>query len=586
MKYFDNFKFKSKIKSIILFQTIMIVVIGVIGFYIIISMYRDKIYKQTTHIVKLLTGEVDNKLKRIDKFSFEILSNNEIQVLLKTINEAGVPYEAFLASNRLRDKILQYSFVEDYICSIGIIDGNDKSYIEGIGRANMDQEQIEKILATPKVNGGSVVWIEPENSSDNILAVRCIREIKDISLKKLGLLVIQINKSKLIENNFNYFLKDSYYFAIASDDTIILEEDNKIRINPLDLKIGDISGNYIRRIDGKNYYISFNTSDYTGWKLIFALPYERIMLQITKILIIIILCCLAAFVLITYIGITFSGKLIMPLERLTSKMSEAKEEWFKKEEYADYLQSISFINNGNKDEIGFLENDFKLLVNQINHLLKENYDRQIKVKEWQLKALQSQINPHFLYNTLESIHWMAKANNQEDISSMVKSLGRLLRNSIYKADFVISIGEEIEVLKEYINIQKYRFGERLSVNFTIEEDLLELKIPNLTIQPIVENSINYALEVMLENCVINILACKSGEDIRLVVEDNGPGVDSLKLSKLKKMEVEASGSGIGLKNIDDRIKNIFGDGYGLDIESKQGEGFRVEVHIPLKKEVI
>lgn len=284
-------------------------------------------------------------------------------------------------------------------------------------------------------------------------------------------------------------------------------------------------------------------------------------------------------IFVIYGGIKFSSKIINPLEKLTSKMKEVNKQWYESPQYKEYLNHIPFINNENKDEISFLESDFKLLVDKINDLVKENYEEKIVMKEWQIKALQAQINPHFLYNTLDSIHWLAKINDQNQIAMMIKSLGNLLRNSIYKSNYVVSIKEEVGILEDYINIQKFRFQERLNVNINIKEEVLNFKIPNLVLQPLVENSISYALEVLVDVCKIDVFSIEEDNCIKLVVMDNGPGVNEERLEKLRKMEIQPSSSGIGLKNINERMKLIFGDKYNLFIDSEEGKWFRVELCI-------
>ncbi|NRG34939.1 sensor histidine kinase, partial [Niallia circulans] len=197
-------------------------------------------------------------------------------------------------------------------------------------------------------------------------------------------------------------------------------------------------------------------------------------------------------------------------------------------------------------------------------------------------ALQAQINPHFLYNTLESINWQAKMNRQTDISSMVESLGYLLRNAISAKNDAVLLEEEIFIVDHYIRIQKYRYGDRLTFHKMIPPETKNCYIPKLMIQPLVENAIHYALEQMIEPCKITVRAVLRENNLHITVEDNGPGMEEELLARVRKQEVKTRGTGIGLYNIDSRIKLLYGEEFGLIIKSKRGTGTQVHLIIPNK----
>jgi two-component system sensor histidine kinase YesM len=232
------------------------------------------------------------------------------------------------------------------------------------------------------------------------------------------------------------------------------------------------------------------------------------------------------------------------------------------------------------DEVGQLKRTFRMMIQQINELITENYSKQLTIKETQFKALQAQINPHFLYNTLESINWLAKSNGQPQISKMVESLGFLLRNSISLKEALITVEEELDIVMNYITIQRFRFEERLVFELDVPADARALLLPKLTLQPLIENSIHYALESMLEPCHIRIWTKREQGRLILVVEDNGPGMEEGLLEQVRKGEAPTRGSGIGLRNIEERIILAFGEGYGVSVESEQEQGTRVSVIIP------
>lgn len=163
---------------------------------------------------------------------------------------------------------------------------------------------------------------------------------------------------------------------------------------------------------------------------------------------------------------------------------------------------------------------------------------------------------------------------------MVESLGYLLRNAISLKEDVITLQEEVEMVKHYVTIQKFRFEERLDFLLLIDEEVNQCALPKLVIQPLVENAIHYALEMMIEPCKISVTAHKKGDNVHILVEDNGMGIEEQKLELLKSGKLKTRGNGIGLVNIEARIKFVFGDEYGLSITSKLNKGTKVKLVIP------
>jgi len=587
MNIFNRLKIRNKIIAIIVIQTALLIIFGIIGFNVSYSTYKKQLYMQVSQSVDLLADNVDNKLKRISDLSFELITDDALQnSLIEINNEDEVSsYKKFQSAAKLRTKLSQYNFTEKYIDSIGVIDLDNNQYLKGDNNTNIDANQINQIMNTPKIGDGNVIWINPLDNDKQIFAVRSIRRVNDFSFSNIGLIVIKIDKQKLIDSKSNYLTNNEFYFSVFSNKNIILEERTGVNLNPLQLGIQAYKGSFFKKINNKSYLVNYNTFKYTGWKFVYALPIQSVMLPISKIQIVIVCLYLIIFVVITYIVILLSRKIVKPLEKLMINLKESKSLWFDGADYTEYLANITFAHSTDKDEIRFLERDFKVLIDRINSLLKENYDEKIMTKEWQLKALQRQINPHFLYNTLDSIYWMAKINKQDKIATTIKSLGNLLRNSIYKSENIITVGEEIAILNDYIIIQRFRFQDRLKFNMNISESFWDYKIPNLSIQTIVENSISHALEVKTGDCNIEIFANYVNNGIRISVLDNGPGVDLEMLVKLQKMEIESKTEGIGMKNVDQRIKVIFGSQYGLFLESEQDKWFKVNIFIPCSKGV-
>jgi two-component system sensor histidine kinase YesM len=233
------------------------------------------------------------------------------------------------------------------------------------------------------------------------------------------------------------------------------------------------------------------------------------------------------------------------------------------------------------DEVGQLQRTFRMMVQQIDELITENYRKQLAIKETQFQALQAQINPHFLYNTLDSINWLAKVNKQEEISHMVEALGYLFRHSISMTDALVTIEQELSIALHYVTIQRYRFDDRLLFTTDIPEAVMQRPIPKLTLQPLLENAIQHGLEPLIEPCPIAIRAYEEDGRLVLLVEDAGQGMDAERLQQVCSGEYVSAGRGVGLRNIDERVKLAFGDAYGVAVDSEPGRGTRVYVTLPL-----
>ena len=209
------------------------------------------------------------------------------------------------------------------------------------------------------------------------------------------------------------------------------------------------------------------------------------------------------------------------------------------------------------------------MAKEIETLINNDYKLKIEMKNMQLKSLEAQINPHFLYNTLESINWRAKAAGNVEISQMAESLGTLLRSTLSNKESLVPLKEELALVQCYLTIQKIRYEERLIYSFHIDDSLLSLPIPPLSIQPLAENAIKYGLEEMLDECHVYISAKRTPENQLLIeVKNNGSVFEDNLLEKLQASEREAQGLGIGLININQRIRLLFGQEYGVFLSNE------------------
>jgi two-component system sensor histidine kinase YesM len=222
------------------------------------------------------------------------------------------------------------------------------------------------------------------------------------------------------------------------------------------------------------------------------------------------------------------------------------------------------------------------MIQKINHLVNQVYHADLQTKEAEFRALQAQINPHFLYNTLDSIHWLALTRGDETISKMVTALSKLFRYTLSRNDGLITIREEIEHVRNYITIQEFRFKDRFKVWIDVDERLLPCKIVKLVVQPLVENAIVHGIERLTDGGLIALRVYEHNETIYIDVSDNGPGADLNQMQELLERGNQSGlpARGYGVQNVHQRIKLAFGNDYGLNYEQILNGGTRVTIKIP------
>ena len=247
------------------------------------------------------------------------------------------------------------------------------------------------------------------------------------------------------------------------------------------------------------------------------------------------------------------------------------------------------IENCSNDEMGELGTQINKMLDRIEELMKENIDREVLVKNSEIRALQNQINAHFIYNVLESIKMMAEIDEEYAISDAVTSLGKLLRYSMKWVSGNVQVKEEVEYIKNYLALINLRFDYEIYLSLNIPPLIMQQEIPKMSLQPIIENAICHGIEELAEDTNIYMKGYVEGKDCIIEITDAGKGMTEEEVEKLKKKiagEIETSGgsgNGIGLKNVQDRIRITFGEEYGMEINSKLGCYTKVAVRIPLQE---
>lgn len=424
----------------------------------------------------------------------------------------------------------------------------------------------------------------------NIFEVSNFRYYWVISLSRLveltysgvpvrGVLLVDMNYSTIEEmmNKVNRSNSYQYFYLCDSDGELIYHpRQSQImlgRYEENNLAAADYEeGVHEEIFGGERRTVIVNTISYTGWKLVSVIPtsgfrlgnagtgYFTIMVFLTTILALLVINRL-----VTY-------RITSPILRLNRSIQNM--EGGRVDPDKVYI--------GGPAEVEHLGRSMQGSLRQVNKLMDDVVREQEERRRSELDALQSQINPHFLYNTLDSIVWMIEGERNKDAVFMVTQLASLFRISLSKGRTVISIKDELMHARNYMNIQKVRYKEAFEITWDIEEEVLGYCTVKLVLQPILENALYYGIDAMGDEGEITVSGGKEGDDIYLSVRDNGLGMTPEEVSHLLSDEEREHkhGSGVGLINVHRRILLRFGEPYGLTIESEPDEGTQVTIHLP------
>lgn len=544
-----------------------------IGLQYAFQIYDEQIYRKSSQVLTMSSNSIQDELKKVEELSFDIITDNDIQRNLRDLTGNISSYEQYRIQKELWDKLTNYVGSEKYIHSIRLFAANGTEYVAGTNPEVLSKEQRNLIIYEAAKQHGGTLWITPDGFNDFLVSARQIRAYENLSLERLGTLVIHVDLEKIVRDLPKEWEETAGSIMISNKQDVFFAEKTFNSFKHFDFSNNTKQGYNIQKVGGQRYFVTRIQSSYADWTYWNIIPFNLMFAKVTAVKYSLIFLFVLLSIFVLSLGIRFSRRITSPIENLVSTMKHIQKGDFT---IAESLPSPPL----QQDEVGTLHRNFTTMVQRINELIKENYEKQLLIKETEFKALQAQINPHFMYNTLESINWLAKANQQQQISKMVQALGHLLRNSISMKEDVITIEKEIEIVWSYITIQQYRFEERLDFSLDIPPDLQGCYIPKLTVQPLIENAIHYALEPSIEPCTITVRAFRKEDFLYLTVEDNGPGMDPSLLDKIKGGQVKTRGNGIGLQNIDERIKISFGDQYGLQIESSPDKGTAVSIILP------
>lgn len=394
----------------------------------------------------------------------------------------------------------------------------------------------------------------------------------------LGVLLVDMNYSSIEQllEKANTDTSGEYVYLMAPDGEIIYHpKQNLIHMGLYEENNTEAAGyedtTVKENFHGEKRLITVKTISYTGWKLVSVVPMKSFSMGMTGMRNLVVLLVALTVLAAVMLNQMVSARISKPLRRLNDSVKEWE---------AGNMNPDIYV--GGSMEVEHLGKTLRSTVAQIRQLMDDIVVEQEEKRKSELDALQSQINPHFLYNTLDSIVWMITGERYDDAVFMITQLASLFRISLSKGKTVIKIEDEVKHARNYMNIQKIRYKNSFEVDFQIEEDILDGCIVKLVLQPLLENAIYYGMEFMDGEGEIHVRGYRKDKDVYLEVEDNGLGMPEEEVAELLngKERPHKHGSGVGLVNVHSRLKLRFGEAYGLVIHSCPDEGMMVQIHIP------
>ena len=420
-----------------------------------------------------------------------------------------------------------------------------------------------------------------ESSSDQyrwVIPMTRVVEITKGTDTVQGILLIHLNYTglKLLLDGVTLG-NEGYIYLIDGNGEIIyhpraqlidsgLEHENNRAVSE------DRDGIYQETFHGEERVITVKSVGYTGWKLIGVAPRQTVSLNSLKTQLLVVFVAAFILFLMSLVNSYISSRITTPIRKLELSVNEIEKG-----------NLNAKVDAEGSYEIRHLGQSVQNMAKQIQVLMADIVSEHEKKRKQEFDTLQSQINPHFLYNTLDIIVWMIENEKPDQAVKAVTALARFFRISLSRGKSIITVKDELEHVRNYLMIQHMRFKNRFSYTIEAEDEVLELASLKLMLQPLVENAIYHGMEFMDGDGEIFISAWKEGEDLYLKVSDNGLGMTEEQVARLfsdTPHTGSSRGSGIGVKNVNERIRLYFGSEYGLSIESEPDEGTVVTIHLP------
>jgi two-component system sensor histidine kinase YesM len=568
---------------------IAIVTIGVFSFYLFNDTLRRNSLDNTYQVVTQLNRVIDTYISYMDDISLFVIYNLDVRNYIRAaFNERAVPGRDPTSIDRsaMKEKITSLFqstiSVRKDIQSIMLMLDNKQIVTNQLG--DKINPYAEWIPAADSTGAASLLSASLSSSYvQDIIAGKypwVITLSRDVWSERTnvhrGMLLVNLNYRVIEELCSDIQLgKSGYVFIISHTGEIVYHPRQQLIYSGLKSELIDRvkdtpNGHLTMEVDGREVLYTLKTSQYTGWTVVGVSYLDELFYNRSDLeyyFAIIAISCFFASVIISFF---ISMRITRPIEVLRRSMQAVERGNF----------DIDIAVNSSA-EVNGLAQDFGIAIKKIKELIVQNAQESEQKRKHELKALQAQISPHFLYNTLDSIIWMMECGENEDAIVMTSTLAKFFRLGISKGGDIITVQDEIDHLNCYLTIQKMRYKDKLDFLVDVNPRICTYRTLKLLIQPLVENAIYHGLKTQDRIGMLKVLGDKEGDDLIFKVIDNGTGMTGQELSRLNNSPPTAKGlGGVGVTNVQERIRLYFGASYGVTFESARGEGTVATIRLP------
>ncbi|WP_274654386.1 sensor histidine kinase [Paenibacillus humicola] len=560
--------------AFLLLNFIPLALIGTLTYQKSNALIQEKTNDYTSDLLSEVSKNIELNLREINRLYYAIFTNPEVRRALVQANTGQLSMVDYLTLANQVSQILYAAVIdrEDieavHLVSLhgDVFQTGDKPFSPPLNMADWDRIMNNK---------GNLIWVNPVHDPLLLVGGSSIYDVDN--LKKIGYFILDYKRNALYDD---YKHIPGQLFIIDQNGQTISgghEEKGEIRPGlPSRNRIikGGGQGSFAETVDGRRLIIVYRQIKDTGWKLVSVIPAENYSLQSTILKKWMLVIFLSVFVLAIMLAYYTSNSISRPIRQLSAMMKNVERGRL----------DVSFHYNS-RNEIGILSRNFNRMIMRISYLINQVYQEELLKQRSQLKTLMLQINPHFLFNTLETMNWLARIQGAPDVGKLSKMLGDLMREAI-KGKEMVTLDREITNVGKYVYIQKYRYADRFDIDIDMHPDTLKTIVPPFILQPLIENAIVHGLNMKPGKGRVEIRGRFQGDDLVLTVSDDGPGIEPSRLSEIQSALSRLPDNfetGIGLMNVHQRIQLHYGKSYGLSVRSAPGSGTIVQITLPRDK---
>ncbi|WP_409341815.1 sensor histidine kinase [Paenibacillus sp. MBLB4367] len=582
------FGMKLQTKLILMYLAIAILPLALLGAFSYqrsASVVLDKVCQTVLENLSQVNYSLTYFVKDIEQLSMYVYGNREIQEVLAKDRSRPLAekHQDAKRVNQLLDSFLGF---KKWDINLYVLGENGDRYFTGELLPNQYDEYNVNwgLFRKTKLAAGSVVWdthYSMKKTEDFGIVLSSGQLLKNIETNRpLGYFVVDIMESALADKyNKAQIVPGGQVFLLDRNGYIVSSTPSKRQVGTklaepyMDRILQGRKGYFTQKLGFSSpHMVIYDTAEATGFKLVSIVPVSALTKESAGIRDLTVLIIAAGVVISCWLAYKLSVNITNPIRKLRSLMSRVE----------DGNLDVTFVSKHN-DEVGQLGRSFNAMLQQIKLLIDEVYKKQLMLQEAEIKAIHAQFNPHFLYNALDSINWMARIHKLDDISRTAVSLGELLRFSIRKGNHFITIGEDMQQIHNYLVIQKMRYRDKFEVIVNIDPEIERYYTLKLLLQPLVENAITHGLETKRGKGTLRISGRMAEERVRFEIIDDGAGMPPEVLHGMKLGRYASTSertTGIGLENLHRRLQLYYGKDFVFDIDSVTGHGTSVVLEIP------